>query len=350
MRKVEHLQNMLERSRREFARKYCLHPEAPSGCSNRIVSAHSVQRAMLERYIAEDGHVIQIKITAHVDPIGLLAKPDKVGLNKATTFSGFCSKHDMELFRPLESSTFDFEPKQIALLGYRSVCREFYGKDAEIAVAEALRNYASVNPDIPGFAEKDHRHQILRIARINARTNLANAKDEYASMLSDQKLLRYYAIRFAEAPVYLNSVTFLPEWDFEGGRLQNVSFISEYKSICFSAWVAGDHAAAVFCWHKSADDVCAPFVDCLRRCKKDRLANRLLSMAFEVSDNVVFRRDWWESISEADRQRVVARTFNGVGDMDRKPDCLADDGLQALASAVKREYIHYGGVEEVVDL
>jgi hypothetical protein len=342
MRKIEHLQNMLERTRREFARKYCLHPEAPSGCSNRIVASHSVQRAILEKYLAENGHVVQIKITAHVDPVGLLAKPDKVGLNKATTFAGFCSKHDSELFRPLESSIFDFEPKQIALLGYRSACRELYAKDAEIAAAEALRNYASVNPDIPGFAEKDERHQMMRIARINARTNLANAKDQYASMLSHDEPLRYYGITFTDPPVYLNSVTFLPEWDFEGTRLQNLSFIAEYKPICFSAWVAGGRAAAVFCWHESADEICVPFVDSLRRCTKDRLANRVLSMAIEVSDNVVFRGDWWESISEPDRQRLVGRAFNGVGDMDRKPDCLADDGLQALNTAVEKEYVHYG--------
>jgi hypothetical protein len=202
-----------------------------------------------------------------------------------------------------------------------------------------------VNPDIPGFAEKDERHQIMRIARINARMNLTNTKNQYASMLSNERSLRYYAIKFADPPVYLNSVTFLPEWDFEGGRLQDVSFISAYKSICFSGWAAEDHAAAIFCWHESANDVCAPFVDSLRRFEKERLANRIVSMAFEVSDNVVFRGDWWESISERDRQRLAGRTFSGMGDVDRKPNCLADDGLQALGSAVEKEYVHYGGAE-----
>src|SRR5947207_12079164 len=134
---------MSARTRREFARKYCLHPEAPNGCSHQIVSAHSVQRAMLEKFIAEDGHVVQVKVTAHVDPVGLLAKPERVGINKATTFAGFCSKHDNDLFSPLESSAFDFEPNQIALLAYRAICRELYAKDAEIAAADALRNYAS---------------------------------------------------------------------------------------------------------------------------------------------------------------------------------------------------------------
>jgi hypothetical protein len=65
-------------------------------------------------------------------------------------------------------------------------------------------------------------------------------------------------------------------------------------------------------------------------------------MAFEVSDNVVFRGEWWESISEPDRQRLAGRAFSGVGDIDRKPDCLADDGVQALTSAVEKDYVHYG--------
>ena len=212
---------------------------------------------------------------------------------------------------------------------------------AEIAAADAMRDYASVNPDTIGFHKKDQVHQMLKIARINARTNLTNAKNLYTSMLSDERQLRYYAVKFSDAPVYFNSVAFLPEWDFDGQRLQDLRFIAEFKPISFSAWVANDRAVAVFCWHESADDICAPFVDSLRRSKSDRLADRILSMAFEFSENVVFRRDWWESISEPDRQRIVNRVLSGVGDIDRKRNCLADDGLLALTSAVENEYVHY---------
>lgn len=342
MRDIEHLQNMIERTRQEFEKKYCLHPEAPSGCSGTIVSAHSVQRAILKKHIAEKGHVVQITVTPQVDPVGLLVKPEEVGINKATTFSGFCSTHDSVLFSPLESAAFNFEPKQIALLGYRAVCRELYQKDAEIAATDAMRNYAAVNPDTIGFREKDRVHRFQQIARINARTNLANAKNLYASMLSDERTLRYYAVQFSDAPVYFNSVAFLPEWDFDGQRLQDLSFIKEYKPICFSAWVADGHAAAVFCWHESADDICVPFVNSLRRSQGDRLANRIMSMAFEVSENVVFRGDWWRSISEPDRRRIVDRTLSGGTNVDRKRDCLADDGLMALKSVVGAEHVHYG--------
>lgn len=334
---------MLGRTRREFARKYCLHPNAPEGCSKNIISAHSVQKALLKKFISSNGHVVQIKPSVHVGPIGVLAKPEYIGINNATTFSGFCGKHDTELFRPLECMDFHFSRSQIALLGYRAVCRELYQKEAEIAAGESVWSYCSVNPDITAFAEKSEQHRILQLARRNARINLTNAKNCYAEMLRDDSDLRYYGIEFSEPPVYFNSVSFLPEWDFEGNILQELRFISDYKPICFSAWSAGDRAAAVFCWHVSASHICTPFIESLRRSPPERLANRILSMAFEISENVVFRSDWWESLSEPDRQLIVNRAFSGVGEVERTANSLKDDGLQAIASKITAEYVGFPG-------
>ncbi len=332
---------MLRRTRREFERKYCLHPEAPNGCSKKIASAHSVQRALLKKFISEKGHVVQIKTSVHAEPVGLLAKPELIGINDATTFSGFCSKHDSDLFHPLETSEFSFTRHQITLLGYRAICRELYSKDAEIAAADSVWSYCSVNPDIAGFHEKRTQHQITQIARHNSRANLLQAKELFTKALTDNMPLCFYCVEFSEPPVYLNSVAFLPEWDFECNRLQDLNSITEYKPICFSAWAAYNHATAVFCWHESANDICIPFIDSLRRSPAERLANRILSMAFEVSDNVAFQAEWWESISETDRRLIVNRAFSGVGRFDRKRDCMADDGLQAISCAIVNEHVGY---------
>ena len=341
MRDIEHLKNMLDRTRKEFSRKYCLHPKALSGCSKGIASAHSVQKSILKKHIAENGHVIHFTVTPQVEPLGLLVKPERIGVNKATTFYGFCSSHDAALFSPLESSVFDFAPRQIALLGYRAVCREVYQKDAEIAAADAARNYASVLPGMIGFRAKDERHKILKLARLNARQNLASAKTAYSSMLSEHGPVRYYAVKFSGQPKYFCSVAFQPEWDFEGRPLQVLDSIKDYKSICFSAWAAEESPIAVYCWHKSADEICVPFIESLRKIKPERLANRILSMAFEVSENVVFNEAWWNSISALDQQRIMDHVLSGGGSMDRSRACLIDDGLTALDNEVEKEYVHY---------
>src|SRR5438105_4572406 len=100
MNRGEHFQNLLQRLRREFRKKYCLHPDAPRGCSKRIASAHTIQRAMLAKHIVIDGHVVKFKVEPMLGPPpGLFVSPDRIGLNEATTFFGFCDKHDSELFR-----------------------------------------------------------------------------------------------------------------------------------------------------------------------------------------------------------------------------------------------------------
>jgi hypothetical protein len=182
---MPHFQNLLRRMRVEFRKKYCLHPDAPKACSTRIISAHSVQKAMLEKYIAVDGHVMQYSVELLPDPaMGLWVRPRRRGINQATTFYGFCHKHDSDLFRPLEISNFAFEPEQIALLGYRSICRDAYQKDAAIAAMDSARFYVTMHPEIGDFAEKDRVYQIKRLAMVNARNNFSRARSVFMEMIT----------------------------------------------------------------------------------------------------------------------------------------------------------------------
>ena len=162
-----HLRNLLRRTRAELRRKYCLHPDASGDCSKRIISAHTVQRAILAKYIAVENHVLRFEVEPLADPMrGMLVYPKRRGINRATTFFGFCDKHDCELFRPLEAIEFAFQPEQIALLGYRAICRDAYGKEAEIAAGDAARFYVMMHPDISGFPEKNYAYQIKRLSNV----------------------------------------------------------------------------------------------------------------------------------------------------------------------------------------
>lgn len=54
--------------------------------------------------------------------------PELLGINSASTFTGFCSKHDTQLFAPLETEDFRSTFQQCFLLGYRAFAREVYTK------------------------------------------------------------------------------------------------------------------------------------------------------------------------------------------------------------------------------
>ena len=52
-----------------------------------------------------------------------------VGINSATTFTGFCSLHDQQLFKPIDTELLLPTPEQVFLLHYRALCRELYVKN-----------------------------------------------------------------------------------------------------------------------------------------------------------------------------------------------------------------------------
>jgi hypothetical protein len=294
---------------------------------------------MLKRYIAVDGHVMQFDVEPLEDPA-----VRRRGINQATTFFGFCSKHDSQLFRPVEGTGFAFEPEQIALLGYRAICRDFYGKEGEIAVNDALRFYVMMHPDIGGFAEKDYAYQIKRLAMVNARKNFSRARSVFMEMITKRNFaeLRFFGVQFDAPPVYLASSMLLPEWDFNGCILQDLSTFDDFYPICFSAWAADGLSAAIFCWHVSADHICRPFIDSLREARPDRVPDRILSMAFEYSENIVFRSDWWDALPERYRRSLENRVLSGVDDEPlRTPRSLFDDGLRALKSRVVAKHVGY---------
>jgi hypothetical protein len=100
----------------------CLWPNGE--CKEQAIRAHSVQNKGVLESLCRDGHVVMPKLQ-----VTLSNRPGyafcEVGRNKATTFSGLCSYHDSELFRPIEINTIDLSNSHhLFLLSYRAVLKE----------------------------------------------------------------------------------------------------------------------------------------------------------------------------------------------------------------------------------
>jgi hypothetical protein len=96
--------------RQIYGRQRCMVPdELRDACSGNIVRAHTVSKSGSLSHIAKDGHIYAFKTSvqsiARVD--GLL-QPKMVGVNQASTFTGFCGKHDKDLFAPVEDAPITF--------------------------------------------------------------------------------------------------------------------------------------------------------------------------------------------------------------------------------------------------
>ena len=124
--------------RENFSRRLCSAPKSLHGvCANKVVKAHTVPKSSSLKAIASDGHVLGLKMGLEsLQKHGGKLHPEPIGINNASTFTGFCQKHDDQLFSCLEKDTFNKSEEQCFKLAFRSFSREYYTKSAMVAMRE----------------------------------------------------------------------------------------------------------------------------------------------------------------------------------------------------------------------
>lgn len=118
---------------REANIKKCLFADQ-TGCGGTIIKAHSIQNNRILNNLSENGELYMFE-PAFVD-FGD-AKLQKVGKAKATTFTGFCAKHDNDVFLPIENR--DYIPgdaEQECLYAYRAFAKEWHAKLVAVKLIE----------------------------------------------------------------------------------------------------------------------------------------------------------------------------------------------------------------------
>jgi hypothetical protein len=129
-----------EKKRRLFEnlKRVSRHWDRPGPCMYQgcgepsIRRSHAIHRAGPLERIAEDQHVL----TPRLDSSGQM-KMERIGLNLASTFPGFCVKHE-QLFSEFETAGSVSSERHLALQAYRTLCREIASKDHMVRQLEPL--------------------------------------------------------------------------------------------------------------------------------------------------------------------------------------------------------------------
>ena len=128
--------------------KYCLHPEAsPTNCSGAIWKAHSLARRTALGAIAEAGHVYGpdydfMSIARNKGAVTF----KRTGVREASTFTGFCAKHDDRTFAPVERLAQTATAEQCFLISYRAVCHELFQKRLHNSSIARMRTLVRAAP------------------------------------------------------------------------------------------------------------------------------------------------------------------------------------------------------------
>lgn len=319
--------------RKEFGVRDCLVPdELKSDCSGTIIKVHTVPKSGSLKQIARNGHLYSIKpspenIQMHKGRI----LPEILGINEASTFTGFCSVHDNTIFTKLEDQPFIGTQEQCFLLGYRAIARELFTKKAAGALQPLLRQADKGK----SLHEQMSIQAFANLVGTGVSTGLNDIelhKSSYDQVLLGQDFRNVRACIISldsPPPVMCSGGTFL-EQDFNGNDLQDVGNLTiTLDLITFTSFYGGTNGVVVFTWLPQSDSTCLRFIESLNSLSQSEMGSALTRFFFEFCENLHIRPDWWEGLAQSSRTALVTRLTNSANPMlARRSGILTDDGLR----------------------
>ena len=318
----------LKKFKQTFSIKTCLAPEAwKNECHGQISSAHTVPKGSLKQ-IARNSHVYSLipSLEKLRKNQGLIL-PELLGINKASTFTGFCSRHDNNIFAPMEKYVFNGTSEQCFLLGYRSLAREYYNKQAAVTSLDLLRDADKGQTPLKQFEIQT----MLQANEIGLGTSIHDNnhyKSKYDSILESRDLItvRGYIIEFESPPPVMCSGGFFPEQDFDGVELQDLSDLSNIPALlCFASFHGGQHGVVAFSWLQESDSTCRPFIESLKRIPDQYVTGALLRFFFTHCENIHMNPDWWESLPQEIQDALIRRITDSADPFKARPKAVLTD-------------------------
>ena len=169
----------------------CVYP----GCTQRSIRrSHSIQKNSVLKIISEGNHVYQPQVDmTHENPKMQMIK---IGINKASTFPGFCQDHE-RLFEKFEHKGSIDKKEEALLQTFRAICREKVFRENEKEILIRQRNTYKKNLE---------RLAKLYIIDELLRNNLAVETSQISFSSLDDSFIQYLGIKIDYLSKSLNEL------------------------------------------------------------------------------------------------------------------------------------------------
>ena len=279
----------------------------------------------------------------NLEKYGSSLRPQKRGVRHASTFTGFCTKHDDTVFAPLEKVPFTGTSEQCFLLAYRALARELYLKKGILRFWDTRSSKLSLERGIPKELVLAPVADFLK-GTTKAKSDMESHKLEYdhALLAQEYDAVKAYVVELSRPPPVMCSGGIFPEHTFNGERLQVLGNGSRRPSqICFSSFADTASGFIVFAWLDDGLDHCDRLVDSLQELPDSDLSDSLLRFIFECCENVHIHPCWWESLPKPAQETLIEHmdVLSDFGPEDCARDFFSDDGVDYGTWPIKRRYV-----------
>lgn len=288
--------------------KICLYPEQDN-CEGKIVNAHSIQNNKILNRLADDGHVIMPNFKNGV-PIGF---GDVYGRKEATTFTGFCQKHDKECFQPIEDTDFVQTEQQIFLYTYRAFAFHYYKK------ITALNTFRNMFRNVPSKVNDEMFMQLLKGFELSIDDfKYDKAIFDYALLNEDFSVIDSIIWEFPQAYKFACSGFEALCVDFDNNVIQDLSIDNERsKHIFYTVFPESNTTYTIISILKKDAGAYKNVFYTLNALDNRQKINYLNNTILASCENIVINPTWWNKLDQREKDLIDYR-FHEPSDNDSK--------------------------------
>jgi hypothetical protein len=259
--------------------------------------------------------------------------PQSIGVNKASTFTGFCRLHDAQTFSLVDQPIDRLTSEHCFLLAYRALCQVIFTKASSFAASSTLRQ---LDRGTSSLVQQEHQ-QFCSDREFSVMAGLQDLQRDKAHF--DRHLLSrnfepisYYILELDHAPQIVCSVAFSPEFDFEGNQLQFLENANIHADSCTCSIISTQRGGAiVFAWLKETNGSSRRLIESLNRVKPHLRPSAIVRLVFECGENVFFSKTWWNGL-DIKTQKMIEDRANSW--LYKPSDTLIDDGCRPVLWSV----------------
>ena len=229
----------------------------------------------------------------------------KRGIKRASTFTGYCSFHDNELFKPIEDDHFQLIQQHVALLTYRTLSMELYKKRR---LSELQQEGLDINGETDISATFQSYYEMLEPANQLALLDIEVLHDMGKAIIEDDfSDFNYYAIEIDRKPAIVASGGSTLVCDIYGSAIQDLESLEPLDLIAFNLLPhRTKYGIAVFSWHGKSESN-ENFIRSFHSTADSDKPNLLVNFVFHNFENTFVAPRWWDGLPNEQKRKLLSK-------------------------------------------